>query len=430
MRILTLLPRIPIPARDGGALALLGAVSQLHAAGHHVDVFVLNTSRHHQDPAVLRDVCSNITAVDIDTSVTALGAFRNLVAPRRSGSGGWSFRGRSVPLSYWLERFVHDAAFHALETLLRERPPYDVIVCESLFTAPYGFDILRMMHDGEIDRRPVVLRAHNVEYKIQERMAAERSRPLPERLYRRFLAHRTRRFEREVAQSFDGVNTMTTTDADEFTRLVPSVNVHTIAPGVTMPDATYLERVPAPHTLCLLGSLEWAPNVQGALWFLDNVMPRILREIPDAVVHVGGRGRDASVEARHNGASIIVHGEVDDALAFRADAAVSIVPLFSGSGIRIKIQEAMSLARPVVSTTLGADGIPAIDGEHFLLADDADAFAQACVRLLRDADAAHAMGQRARRFAEQYYGWQQVIEAVVPWYQTLAQRRAGAADAD
>lgn len=415
-----LLPRIPIPAHDGGALAILGAVRALHDAGHCVDVVVLNTKRHHADPSVMRPYCNDVLSFDIDTSISAVGAFRNLVAPKRSGAGGWSLQGRSVPLSYWLERFVHDTVLHGIEQMALERPPYDVYVCESLFTAPYGFELLRMMAEGAMERRPVVLRAHNVEYRIQQRMAAERSRPLLERLYRAMLAWRTRRFEREVALRFDGVNVMTETDADVFRTLGADSNLCVIPPGVVMPDASIATILPVPDTICLMGSLEWPPNVQGALWFLDDVLPRILEQRPATVVHVAGRGDSAAVRARHNGRSVIVHGEVADAQAFRAAAAVSVVPLFSGSGIRIKIQEAMALARPVVTTSVGIDGIPAVDGEHVCVADTPQDVAAACVALLADANRAHAMGQAAQGFARERYGWQRFVDAVIPWYQRTA----------
>ena len=424
MRLLFIIPRNPIPARDGGALGMVGSFKGLHDAGHELDLLVLNTKRHTNDPAVLREMCHDVTSVDIDTTVTAVGAFRNVIAPRRSGVGGWRLRGRSVPLSYWIERFVHDRALSAMEQLVTEREPYDAYVCDSLFTCPYGFEILRMMDEGRIPRRPVLLRSHNVEYQIQERMAHESSRPLLERLYRAFLAYRTRRFEYEVIQHFDGVQSVTESDSAMFRVMNPNVNVLTIAPGVQTPDPAYLAIEPQPKTLCLLSSLEWAPNVQGALWFLDEVMPRITAAVPDAVVHVAGRGHDDRVAAHHNGSSIIYHGEVEDATAMRASCAVSIVPLFSGSGIRIKIQEAMALARPVVSTSLGADGIPATHGEHIMIADDAASFADACIRLLLDADAARTMGQAAKRFADERYSWRAFVDKLTAWSAEIQRRLA------
>lgn len=415
MRLLFIIPRNPIPARDGGALVMVGSFKGLHEAGHELDLLVLNTKRHANDPAVLREMCHDVTSVDIDTTVTAVGALRNLVAPRRSGVGGWRLHGRSVPLSYWNERFVHDRALSVMEQLVTERDPYDAYVCDSLFTAPYGFEILRMMDEGRIPRRPVLLRSHNVEYQIQQRMAKESSRPMLERLYRAFLAYRTRRFENEVVLHFDGVQSVTESDTAVFRTMHPNVNALTFAPGVQMPDATYLAIEPQPKTLCLLSSLEWAPNVQGALWFLEEVMPRITAAVPDAVVHVAGRGHHDKVAAHHNGTSIIYHGEVEDAMRLRASCAVSIVPLFSGSGIRIKIQEAMSLARPVVSTSLGADGIPATHGEHLMIADDAASFADACIRLLLNAEAARSMGQAAKRFADERYSWRSFVDHFTAW---------------
>lgn len=423
MKILILLSRNPVPARDGGAIGLLGAVRELHAAGNHVDVFVLNTSRHRQDPGVLAPFCDHVTSADIDTSVTAIGALRNLVSPRRSGAGGWSMRHRSVPLSYWIERFVHDTAMHMFGRLLRERGPYDIVLCETLFTAPYGFEALRLMAEGEVGRCPVVLRAHNIEHRIQERMSKERTRSIPERIYRAMLANRTRTFEREVFSCFDGVTTTTEDDAAEVRRMHPGVNVCVAPPGVEMPGANLTQAPTDPHGMCLLGSLEWAPNVQGAVWFLQDVLPRIRAAVPDAVVHVGGRGEDARISAMHDGTSVIVHGEVADALAFRAASMVSVVPLFSGSGIRVKIQEAMALARVVVSTTVGIEGIPAVHGEHCYIADDAQGFADACITAMQDHAAARRMGAAARTFVEDRYSWDRYVQTMQPWLASLRERR-------
>lgn len=419
MKLLILLSRNPIPAIDGGAIGMLGAVRELHAAGNEVDVFVVNTSRHRQDPSALAPYCDHVCSVDIDTSVTALGALRNLVSPRRSGAGGWSLRHPSVPLSYWVERFVHDVALHAFERLLKERGPYDLVLCESLFTAPYGFEALRLMAEGEIDRRPVVLRAHNIEHRIQDRMARERTRSIPERVYRAMLARRTHAFEREVFRCFDGITTTTVDDAAVVRHFHPDANVCVAPPGVPMPGPELTDAPTDPNSLCMLGSLQWPPNVQGALWFLQEVMPRILREVPEAVVHVGGRGEDARISALHDGRSIIVHGEVEDALAFRAASPVSVVPVFSGSGIRVKIQEAMALARLVVSTTVGIEGIPAVDGEHCFIADDVDGFATACVKALRDPELARRMGKAARTFVEDKYSWDAYVRTLQPWLESL-----------
>lgn len=401
---------------------MLGIVRTLHQAGHAVDVFVLNTARHHQRGSALQPYCSNVTSVDIDTSITFRGALRNLLSPLRSGRGMWRVGKRAVALSYWVERFVDSNAIAAFEKLLCTSPAYDVVMCESLFTAPYGFEALRLMDEGLCPKCPVVLRAHNIEFRIQQRMSMERSRPVFERLYRRLLARRTKTFESEVFQGFDGIAPMTDEDARIVREISPQVPMCTTPPGIELHRHDVQNLAPLPNSICLFGSMEWAPNVQGALWFAQRVMPRILAEIPDAVLHVGGRGENADVRALHNGTSVVVHGEIDDAAAFRASCIISAVPVFSGSGIRIKIQEAMSLARVVVSTTVGIEGIPATHGEHCFIADTEEEFAACCIKVLQDATLASTVGLAAHSFVTERYSWGQTISDLLPWIRSLNAR--------
>lgn len=413
MRILVILPRIPYPPRDGGAIVMFETVRELTRAGHDVDVFVLNTSRHRQPPDVMADICSHVVSVDIDTEITAVGALKNLFLPRRT-----SFDEGTIPLSYWLERFVSDDALGRLYEVLDERGPYDVIQCESLFTAWYG---LAIRHAGRPwSDVPIVLRAHNVEHRIMERLAGERRLSVMERMYRRHLANRTRRFEVEAVRKVRGVAAISPDDAAWFRTTAPDTAVDVVVPGIVMPSEATLDAIAVePFTLCILSSMEWAPNVEGAIWFIERVMPSILERLPQAVLHVAGRNPGADILALHDGRHVVVHGEIDDALVFRRSKAVSVVPLFSGSGVRIKIIESMAAGVPLVTTSVGAEGLPIVDGEQAVIADDERAFADACVGLLDSPERARTMGERGRAFARSEFSWDRRVNDLIDLYRTV-----------
>ncbi len=413
MRILVILPRIPYPPRDGGAIVMFETVRELTKAGHDVDVFVLNTSRHRQPPDVVADICSRVVSVDIDTEITAPGALKNLFMPRRVSSDGGA-----IPLSYWLERFVSDAALGRLFDLLDERGPYDVIQCESLFTAWYGLAIRRAGRSWS--DTPVVLRAHNVEHRIMERLAGERRLSVMERRYRRHLAERTKRFEMEVVRALSGVAAISPDDAAWFRAVAPGTAVDVVMPGIMMPSDDILDAIAVePCTLCILSSMEWAPNVEGAIWFIERVMPSIVERLPGAVLHVAGRNPGTGILALHDGRHVIVHGEIDDALVFRRSKAVSVVPLFSGSGVRIKIIESMAAGVPLVTTSVGAEGLPVVNGEQVVIADDERAFADACVDLLVNGERARAMGERGRAFARSGFSWDRRVNDLTDLYRAV-----------
>jgi len=413
MRILVILPRIPYPPRDGGAIVMFETVRELTKAGHDVDVFVLNTSRHRQPPDVMADICSHVVSVDIDTEITAVGALKNLFLPRRTSSD----EGR-VPLSYWLERFVSDDALGRLYEILDKRGPYDVIQCESLFTAWYG---LAIRNAGRAwSDTPVVLRAHNVEHRIMERLAGERRLSVMERMYRRHLASRTQRFEVGAVRALSGVAAISPDDAAWFRTVAPDTAVDVVMPGIMMPSDDILDAIEVePFTLCILSSMEWAPNVEGTIWFIERVMPSIVERLPQAVVHVAGRNPGSDILALHDGRHVIVHGEIDDALVFRRSKAVSVVPLFSGSGVRIKIIESMAAGVALVTTSVGAEGLPIIDGKQVVIADDERAFADACVDLLGNSERARAMGERGRAFAQAEFSWDRKVNDLTNLYRRV-----------
>lgn len=408
MKILVILPRIPFPPHDGGAITMWQTLLRLRQMGHYVCVVAINASRHPVDPQILHEISDKFYAVDVDTRIRPLSALRSLLIPSEPVR-------TSLPrTSYWLERFIDKKVFETVAEILQHES-YDILQCESLFTLWYGVALREKLGDLV---PPTVLHSHNVEYRIMESLAREASRPWYERLYRGHLAHITRRFEEEICRRIDGATVVSHEEVMWFWKHAPGVPVESIPPGVTLEDMDVAVEC-QPHSIGILGSLEWQPNVTGIVWFVNKVLPLIRQKLPTVTLHIAGRNPVPEIRDLHDGTSVVVHGEVASATMFRRQFAISIVPLFSGSGIRIKILESMGVGRPIVSTTIGAEGLGTTDGVNLLIADDPQAFADSCVELLTNEELYARLTTAAYEFVDKKYSWKTSMNQLVSFYESL-----------
>ena len=269
-------------------------------------------------------------------------------------------------------------------------------------------DFLRSTLNAPLDGpAPVILFAHNVEHMIWKRM----SRVEP-RMWRRALLEleyrKMRRYEAQACARAKLTVAVSDVDRARLAAEAPTAVVRAIPTGV---DASYFrpngtrERA---TELVFTGSLDWYPNEDAVLHFVDAILPRIRREVPDASLTVAGRNPTSRLRARAAAAGVRVTGTVDDVRPFVHEAAVFVVPLRVGGGTRLKIFEALAMRKAVVSTTVGAEGLPLTPGEHFLQADDPGDFANHVIGLLRAPERRRALGATGRRLVEERYSWAQV----------------------
>jgi glycosyltransferase involved in cell wall biosynthesis len=217
----------------------------------------------------------------------------------------------------------------------------------------------------------------------------------------------------------DHVVAVSENDRAFFLQYVEPSRVSVIPTGV---DTEYFQPSPEPEqpdTMVFTGTMDWMPNEDGVAYFVDKIFPLIRREIPDAVFWAVGRRPPRRIQALASG-SVVVTGAVDDIRPYLGKAALCVVPLRSGSGTRIKIFEAMAMGKAVISTTMGAEGLPVRRGENIILADDPADFTRQVVQLMRDPQRRAELGRAARRLVEENYGWpsvaarfDQIMQAVV-----------------
>jgi glycosyltransferase involved in cell wall biosynthesis len=251
---------------------------------------------------------------------------------------------------------------------------------------------------------PVVLFEHNVEYMIWQRLCALEKSPWRRALFE-LEWRKLRAREADACRQADLTIAVSEDDRLRLESIAPGIRATSIPTGV---DTRYFTPTPnreRPGRMVFSGSMDWHPNEDAVIYFADAILPRIRAEVPDAALTVVGRNPTARLREVAERAGIDVTGTVDDVRPSIDEASVYVVPLRAGGGTRLKIFEALAMAKPVVSTTVGAEGLALESGRHFVAADDPDSFASAVVSLLRDPARRLALGSAGRELVETYYSW-------------------------
>jgi sugar transferase (PEP-CTERM/EpsH1 system associated) len=303
------------------------------------------------------------------------------------------------PAPYAVAKYRSRQYRDAVSRLLNEST-FDAVVCDFLPPIVNLPDRLPC---------PAILFTHNVEAEIWRRHAETAtnavSRFLLSQQWRRML-----RFERDALSRFDLVLAVSDADRGTFRRLYPGAlkrPVHVVQTGVDTafyaprPDEGMARRA---H-LVFTGSMDWLPNEDGMLYFVRDILPRIRQVEPDATLSIVGRAPTPAVQRLADVPGVEVTGRVDDVRPHIAAGSVYVVPLRIGGGTRLKIFEAMAMGKAVVSTTVGAEGLPVTHGQDVLIADEPARFAQAVVHMIRDVAARRRIASAARRLVVEKYDW-------------------------
>lgn len=375
MRILLLCTKPPYPPHDGGSRASYNLMQSLRAAGHTITLLTMCTHKHNlsnRDRDHLSALVRLHTAF-VRTAVTPHGFLFNLLFSR---------------MPYNAVRFVSRSFDRALTRVL-QLSVFDVIQLEGLYLMPYAGTIRR--HSKAL----VVLRAHNVEQEIWSRISHQEKNPV-KKWYFGLLANRILRFETQMTGTYDLLVPITERDRERFEEMGSRAPALVIPAGV---DAVALPPGP-PETLDLffLGSLDWKPNQEGLLWFVERVWPRLKTAHPDLGFAVAGRNAPGWLVRKLHQPGVVFHGEVPDAAAFLHSHGILVAPCFSGGGMRVKILESMARGRPVITTPVGAEGLDATNGKEILLCGDPDAFEKAIEGLLADPGRYNDMSRRGYDF--------------------------------
>jgi glycosyltransferase involved in cell wall biosynthesis len=216
------------------------------------------------------------------------------------------------------------------------------------------------------------------------------------------------RYEAGALRRFSGVLAVSTADRDTLARIYPGAvvrPVHVVPTGVDTGYFNPSSSEPGARDLVFTGSMDWLPNEDAMLFFCREILPLVRAEEPTASLTIVGRDPTPAVERLAADSGVTVTGRVDDVRPYVRDGAVYVVPLRIGGGTRLKIFEAMAMSKAIVSTAVGAEGLPVRDGKHLLLADDPRAFATAVVQLLRNVDGRRSLETAARALVVERFEW-------------------------
>jgi sugar transferase (PEP-CTERM/EpsH1 system associated) len=392
MRILVLSPVVPFPADDGGRIRVHELLGGL-AADHDVELLALTDAS-----AADRDGLASLRAEGLRVDAVKHRPDRRAVAVR-SLLTGRSLNGSLVRSRALLDRLDERVAGGDV----------DSVQCEYSAMAAYRRSCARV---------PWVLDAHNVEFRISASLAA--AAPGPRRAAYRAYAHREARRLRteEVAawRRMDHVVTVSDVDRRIVEELAPGTATTVVPNGVDVVrvrppalDGRGADRRPA---AVFVGKMDYRPNVDGARWFTEEILPLVRQRVPSFALTIVGRDPTPEVQALSGRDGVHVTGRVQSTTPFLHEASLAVVPLRAGSGSRLKVLEALAAGTPVVSTSLGVEGLQVDAGRHLLVADGAPAFAAAVADLLADPDRRARMAREGRRLVEERYGWREAVRTL------------------
>jgi glycosyltransferase involved in cell wall biosynthesis len=389
VNILILSPFLPYPPNQGGKIRVFNLIKYL-SRRNRLTLACLSAEKV-VDYGPLQDYCEKIVCIERPARI-AWDLARFLFGKRPFNS-----------LRYSSEEFRS-----ALSALCRVHP-FDAVLME--------FPLL-WQYAGTLTGLPMALDAHNVEYELIRDLRQGCRNRLKKLLY---LLEEKRIRKLEVAAWQDARFCFTVSD-QERNRIISQVGdsqkVVTVPNGVDLERFVFQPKTERSRRLLFLGGMDWAPNLDAAHYFLEKILPRIRKEIPDAVIDFVGKDLwKIKNMVRHD--SIKLHENVPEVLPWIRQADVLAVPLRQGGGTRIKILEAMAAGLPVVTTVKGCEGIDVVHDKHLLIADSADDFAGEAIRLIKDDQLASRLTREARYLIESGYSWEMAAATVHEKLSTL-----------
>ncbi len=403
MRILQLCSKPPRPTIDGGCIAMDRFSQNILQLGHDLKIVTIATDKHPFLPSSFSPQYkekTQIEAVYVDTRVNAVDAFASLITQD----------------NYNVSRFFSVDLDIKLKNILR-KGAFDIVMLESLFMTPYLPSIHRF------SKAKVILRSHNLEFNIWKRLARQETNKA-KKIYLNYLARKLREYEIDQMNQMDGIISISPTDRDKYVNMGCKVPIVSIPTALNLDEYKPVERnIAAATTVFHIGAMDWAPNQEGILWFLKEVWPLVLKKHPKSRLVLAGKGLDFNQNLFTGlDKNVDFAGEIEHALDFIKAHDVMIVPLLSGGGIRIKILEGMAMEKLVISTKVGAEGIEAKHGKHFLLADTAQSFAENLNLALDEPELRRTIGQQARQFIEKHFSFTEVNKDLEAYYKQIVNK--------
>jgi len=393
MKILVLGSRIPWPLRDGGAIATYEMLLELAAQGTEITYFTYNTKKHYADPEIIEDKFNfcRIIPFYLDAGTKIPEAIYYWITGR----------------NYNIVRFENEVANAELEKLLKAEK-FDLVHIEGLYAMPF-LHTVKSCYSG-----PVAYRAHNVEYKIWQTLASKSSGI--KKWYLNSLAKGLFEYEKEMCPKVDAILPITQTDEFLIKQLAGDVKYHYYPAGLHVQNELQNDHAGI-QTLGHIGSMEWMPNIAAMEWFFKNVWPMVLIKYPEAQFYLGGKSLSVK-DPRFQFPGVINCGEVVNIAEFHSKYRIAIVPVFSGSGLRMKTVEAMGMGKPVISSAIGAEGIPYTAGVDIEIANATEEWLKAISDLFENQEKCRDIGNNGRKLVLEKFSIEKNTDALLQFYRS------------
>ncbi|HIP36446.1 MAG TPA: glycosyltransferase [Crocinitomix sp.] len=381
MKVLQLCNKPPYPAKDGGCIAIKNISLGLLSNRVKLKILTMETEKH---PFLKDEFPSDfikrtkIESIFIDTKLNVIDAFSALVTSD----------------SYNISRFFSSDFNSKLKSILINNE-YDIVHLESLFLTPY-IDTIRRNSKSKI-----ILRSHNLEHLIWERLAnLEKNKA--KKIYLKHLAKKLKQYEKSVLNDVDAIATISSEDQNRYVELQCNVPIETIsfALKINQYPPTYYDITKNKLKLFHIGSMDWMPNIEAINWFVNDIFPQLNNK--DITLNIAGKNMPKHL-LNLNLKNFKANKEVKSAIEYMSKFDVMIVPLLSGSGMRIKIIEAMALGKTVITTSVGLEGIDAKNGKEVLVADSEEMFISQINFLSQNPEKNRMISENARCFIEKHH---------------------------
>ncbi|MEA1873788.1 MAG: glycosyltransferase [Bacteroidota bacterium] len=396
MKILFLANKVPWPLKDGGAIGTFSISYGLAKSGCSVDMLAINTPKHHINtkdiPESIRKTML-IETVSINTNISPVKLIQNFLFSNKP---------------YIAKRFHNQEFKNALANKLKENK-YDVVILEMLYLSAY-IPTIRKHSNAHI-----TMRAPNIEHEIWMQIAENTKNPIKSS-YLSNMAKRIRKMEQKVMNQYDSLIPVSQVNAESYKKMGVNVPIFRTTTGVFLDQIPQNPEIKEENALAHIGALDWIPNFEGLKWFVDQVWPIIHEAIPDLNFYIAGRNAPEHAASVFNKDQINYLGEVPDAYEFLQSKSILIVPLLSGSGMRVKIIEGLALGKSIVSTEIGAEGIAIKNNVHIKIANEPRDFADACIQLYKDKKQRENLSKNGKQFVHETYDNLKIAKNLCDFY--------------
>lgn len=393
--ILFLATRFPYPPDDGGKIDTLTNIKIL-SRNYGVFLFYIGNKDEKEKELEKHTSLQGLYSYTKDTKNNLIGIFINLFC--------------KVP--YTISKYHDYKIYKKIEGIIKEKN-IDIVFINHLHMAFYG----KLMKE-KFPGIKLILREQNTEYIFWKRIFKEEKNVLKKFIFW-WQSFKILNYEREIINIFD--KCFMISPVDQLNLLKINLNAKTVA----IPTAINIKKYQLsqtintiPHSMIYVGNFSWLPNLQGLLWFLREVWPEIVEEFSDAKIFIVGKNPSDEI-IRFKSKNIIVTGYVNDIKPWIAKAEIFLVPLFSGGGIRIKILEAMAMKKPIVSTSIGAEGIGVSNMKNIIVSDNKENFVKSIKLLFNNKKIRDNLSKNSRKLIEEKYSFEIIEKALTQAIENL-----------